>query len=290
MVRTLLIRGMLIGFVAGLLAFGFAKLFGEPQIDRAIAFEDQMNQAKGEDPETEIVSRAVQSSIGLFIGVVVYGSALGGLFALVFAFVYGRAGRLSPRGTAALLACAGFVAIVVAPALKYPPNPPAVGEPETIGYRTEVYFLMISISIIALIAAMTIRRRLIGRFGSWNATLVGAAGFIVIVAVAQLLLPSINEVPDQFPAVVLWRFRIASLGIEFVLWTVIGVLFGIVAERVLAEQYRCVSPALRQNEASISFTRSNSYRFSAKETRRKILFSKLYQKLLLAVSFRRTRL
>jgi predicted cobalt transporter CbtA len=235
MVRTLLMRGMLIGFVAGVLAFGFAKLIGEPQVDRAIAFENQMNQAKGEAPETEIVSRAVQSGIGLFTGVVVYGTALGGLFALVFAFAYGRVGCLSPRGTAALLACAGFIAIVVVPALKYPPNPPAVGEPETIGYRTEVYFLMIVISITAVIAAMTIRRHLIGRFGSWNAALIGAATFIVIVAVAQLLLPSINEVPDQFPAVVLWRFRIASLGIEFVLWTVIGLLFGLVAERVLAD-------------------------------------------------------
>lgn len=252
MVRTLLMRGMLIGFIAGLLAFGFAKLIGEPQIDRAIAFENQMNQAKGEAPETELVSRAVQSSIGLFAGVVVYGTALGGLFALVFAFAYGRAGLLSPRGTAALLACIGFIAIVAVPALKYPPNPPAVGEPETIGYRSELYFLMILISITAAIAATAIRRGLVSRFGSWNAALIGAAAFIVMVAVAQLLLPGIDEVPDQFPAVVLWRFRIASLGIEFVLWTAIGLLFGIAAERTLAEQYRFVNPALRQNEFSDS--------------------------------------
>jgi predicted cobalt transporter CbtA len=245
MVRTLLMRGMLIGFVAGLLAFGFAKIFGEPQVDRAIAFENQMNQAKGEASETEIVSRAVQSSIGLFTGVVVYGTALGGLFALVFAFAYGRLGRLSPRVTAAMLACAGFIAVVVVPTLKYPPNPPAVGEPETIGYRSELYFLMILISITAMIAAMIIRRRLIGRFDGWNAALIGAAAFIVIVVVAQLLLPSINEVPDQFPTVVLWRFRIASLGVEFILWTVIGLLFGMVAQRALVEQYRFANPGLR---------------------------------------------
>jgi hypothetical protein len=39
MVRTLLVRGMLVGLVAGLLVFGFGKLFGEPQVDRAITFE-----------------------------------------------------------------------------------------------------------------------------------------------------------------------------------------------------------------------------------------------------------
>jgi hypothetical protein len=46
MVRTLLVRGMLVGIVAGLLSFGFLKIYGEPQVDRAIAFETQMDEAK----------------------------------------------------------------------------------------------------------------------------------------------------------------------------------------------------------------------------------------------------
>ena len=77
MVRTLLIWGMVVGIVAGLLAFGFAKVFGEPQVDRAIAFEDQLDRAKGEAPEPELVSRSVQSGVGLLTGVVVYGTAFG---------------------------------------------------------------------------------------------------------------------------------------------------------------------------------------------------------------------
>src|SRR5580704_3238575 len=113
MVGNLLLRGMLVGVFAGLLAFGYAKIFGEPQVDRAIAFEDQMNQAIGEAPEPELVSRPVQSGVGLLTGVVVYGTAFGGLFALAFAFAYQRIGHLSARGTAALLAGAGFVALVL---------------------------------------------------------------------------------------------------------------------------------------------------------------------------------
>jgi hypothetical protein len=58
-----------------------------------------------------------------------------------------------------------------------------------------------------------------------------------MIAIAQVLLPDINEVPDQFPAVVLWRFRIVSLGIQVILWSTLGLLFGVVAERVLAKEY-----------------------------------------------------
>ncbi|MSQ32395.1 MAG: hypothetical protein EXR59_04055, partial [Dehalococcoidia bacterium] len=81
MVRTLLIRGMLVGVVAGLLAVGFAKIFGEPQIDKATAFENQMPQAAGEPSEPELVSRAIQSSVGLLTGVLLYGTAIGGIYA-----------------------------------------------------------------------------------------------------------------------------------------------------------------------------------------------------------------
>jgi hypothetical protein len=256
MVRQLLVRGMLAGVLAGLLAFGFAKVFGEPQVDHAIAFEEQaakaeakantqsmagMNMAGGmqmsnaEAAEPALVSRATQAGLGLFTGVVIYGAAFGGLFALVFAFAYGRIGPLSPRATSALLAGAAFLALVVVPDLKYPANPPAVGHPDTIGQRTGLFLAMIVISIAALVIAIALGRRLAARLGGWNAGFVGGAAFILLVAAAQILLPAINEVPDQFPAVVLWRFRIASLGLEAILWTTIGLVFGIMAESVLVK-------------------------------------------------------
>jgi hypothetical protein len=261
MVRQLLVRGMLAGVLAGLLAFGFAKVFGEPQVDHAIAFEGRMDTAQkmdkaqktnapsiagmstsggtemsnAEAAEPVLVSRAVQAGLGLFTGVVVYGAAFGGLFALVFAYGYGRIGSLSPRATSALLAGAAFLTLVVVPDLKYPANPPAVGHPDTIGQRTGLFLAMIVISIAALVLAIALGRRLAARLGGWNAGFVGGAIFILLVAVAQILLPAIDEVPDQFPAVVLWRFRIASLGLEAILWTTIGLVFGIMAETVLVK-------------------------------------------------------
>jgi len=258
MVRTLLIRGMLAGLFAGLLAFGFAKIFGEPQVDRAIAFEEQMaaseeaapamTMAAGEEMdhhamEEELVSRQVQSTIGLFTGVVVVGAALGGLFALVFAFAYGRVGRLGPRVTAALLAAAGFVTFAFVPGLKYPANPPSVGAAETIGYRTELYFLMVLISLAAAVAAIMLGRRLVARHGGWNAALLAAGAFLAVIVVAQLVMPSINEIPNGFPADLLWRFRVVSFGIQFILWTTIGLTFGVLAERAMTDRFGRARPA-----------------------------------------------
>ncbi len=251
MVRTLLIRGMLVGLVAGLLVFSFGKLVGEPQVDRAIAFETALNEAKADAAkampmpveEPELVSRAVQAGFGLFTGVVVYSAAFGGLFALVFAFANGRVGALSPRAVSALLAAGGIIAVCIVPSLKYPANPPAVGEPETIGVRTGLYFIMMLISIAAMVFAVIARQRLAPRYGAWSAALTAAAGYLVVVILAGLLLPVINEVPDAFPAVLLWEFRMASLGMQAVMWTTIGLLFGWLTERATAAQhpFRAVS-------------------------------------------------
>ena len=238
MVGSLLLRGMLVGVVAGLLAFGFARVFGEPQVDRAIAFEEQLSQATGkaQEHEPELVSRKTQAGLGLFIGVVVYGAAIGGLFALVFAFVYGRVGRIGPRGTAALLALVGFVALVLVPGLKYPANPPSVGSFETIGVRTQLFFAMLAISVVAMVLAAALARRLAEHYGVWNGALLAGAVFIAIIAVAYHALPGINEVPQQFSATLLWQFRLASLGIHVVFWTALGLLFGALTERSLAER------------------------------------------------------
>ena len=244
MVRTLLVRGMLTGILAGLLAFGFLKLYGEPQVDRAIAFETQMDEAKAAaerakgmkvEEEPELVSRKVQASIGLFTAVMVYSTAFGGLFALVFAFAYGRMpGAFTPRGVSLLLAAIGFVAIYAVPNLKYPANPPSIGNPATIGVRTALYFGMIAISIAAMVCSISLKRLLLPRFGDWNATLVAAAFYIVLVIVAGLVLPAVNEVPAGFPAAVLWNFRMASLGAQAIMWTTLAFVFGAAAQRASA--------------------------------------------------------
>ena len=238
MARALLLRGMLAGMLAGLLASVFAALFGEPQLELAIGFESLTNHAA----EPELVSRAMQRSVGLLIAGVASGAALGGIVALVFAFAYRRIGPHGARALAALLSGAGFLAVVLVPQLKYPANPPPIGAAETIGLRTAVYFEMILIALAALVLAVLIARLLLARIGAWNAWLVAACVFICLVTVVQLVLPAVNEVPQGFPADVLWRFRMASLGTQFVLWASIGAIFGALAERVLTGKTRHAAP------------------------------------------------
>src|SRR5256885_7716455 len=85
MVRSLLVRGMLVGLAAALLALLVAWIFGESQVGRAIAFEEHRAALAGEPPEPELVSRSVQKTLGLATGIGVFGVALGGLFALAYA-------------------------------------------------------------------------------------------------------------------------------------------------------------------------------------------------------------
>jgi predicted cobalt transporter CbtA len=258
MIRQLLIRGMIAGLVAGLVGFGFARTFGEPSVARAIAFESQhehetaaphdhaaataqphddaastQSHSHGHGDDEELVSRGTQAGLGLLTGVAVFGTALGGLFSLVFAFAYGRMGALRARGTSALLALVGFVSVAVVPFIKYPPNPPAVGNPETIGPRTALFFGMIAVSIVAAVLAVRLQRRLQPRHGNWNATLVAGAAYVVVIALVQFALPAVDEVPAEFSASLLWDFRVAALGIQALIWATLGLVFGALAAREL---------------------------------------------------------
>lgn len=231
---SLLVRGLLVGLFAGLLAGTFAYVMGEPHIDAAIAIEEAADsahthsdesalaeqEAEEEAGEEELVSRAGQRA-GLFLATSLYGVALGGVFAVGFALLRRRL-RTPSDGFAALgLAAAGFLGIVLVPFLKYPPNPPAVGDPETITRRTVTYLLTIVLGLLAVWLAVWVSRRAPAQ-PDWLRPAAGVAAFVATVVVAYLVLPAVNEVPGDFPAVLLWQFRLSSLGTQVVLWSLLG--------------------------------------------------------------------
>ncbi|MGW9371719.1 CbtA family protein [Streptomyces xanthophaeus] len=230
--RTLLVRGMLAGLLAGVAAFLVAYLLGESKVDAAIAIEEAA--AHGHDHGEEApVSRALQATAGLGTGVLLYGVALGGIAALVYCYALGRLGRFGPRATAALVTGALFVTVTLVPFLKYPANPPAVGDPGTATRRTVLYLLMIALSALLAAGALILGRRLAPSLGNWNASTAAGVAFVAAVGLSYALLPGINEVPAGFPAALIWEFRLASLAIQTALWATFGLAFGYLAERAL---------------------------------------------------------
>jgi Probable cobalt transporter subunit (CbtA) len=245
--RSFLVRGLLAGLIAGLAAFGVAFVVGEPSINAAIALEEAGSAAEhthdeavphshgaetGETTEKAVVSRDLQATAGLLTATVIAGTTLGGLLGVLSALALGRLGGLGPRGSTLAVTAITFVALYVVPFAIYPPNPPAVGSPDTIGWRTALYFITMAISVIAAVAAVLGGRRLAQRWSGWHATLAALAGFGVVVVIATALLPNYNEVPDGFPAALLYEFRSASFLISFILWGALGVVLAELAGRL----------------------------------------------------------
>jgi len=244
--RSFLIRGLLAGIVAGLLSFAVGYFVGEPQVDAAIAVEEAGSapadhdaddptaehshdeeataggHSHGEDGGT-VVSRQNQASWGLLTGTLAVGAALGGIIGVASAFAVGRLGRLRPAASTALVAAIGFVAVTFVPFLKYPATPPAVGEADTIGTRTTVYFVLLAISLVAAVAAVLLGRRLLADRGAYQAIVISGLAYLVVIIVAVALLPTVNEIGD-FPADTLWYFRRASLLTLGTMWLTIGVV------------------------------------------------------------------
>lgn len=261
MEKQIIGRGLLAGALAGVFAFIFARIFVEPVIERAIGYEEGVGAAH-EAMETaahaghhhgegvEGFTRGVQMNIGMGFGVLAFSVAIAALFSVVFAVAYGRVGNISARLLSVYVAGGMLLSLYVVPALKYPASPPAVSLDETIRQRTLLYLLMVVLSAALLVGAVYLGRRLVGRLGTWNATLAAAGSYIVAVAVVMLVLPTIDEIPgpltdaagnivyEGFPADDLYEFRLFSLGTQIVMYATIALVFGAMVARLLGEKRR----------------------------------------------------
>jgi hypothetical protein len=238
--RNFLIRGLLAGLISGILTFAVAYVAGEPSVDAAIAFEAKAADHPGtaehsHDENGAEVSRQNQSTWGLLTGTVATGVAYGGIVALVAAFAMGRLGRLRPSVSTALVAALGFVSVQLVPFLKYPSVPPAVGNADTIGERTTQFFVLLAISVIAMIAAVLLTRALLDRLGTYTAVLIGAAAYLAVVVLAGFLMPTVNEI-GAFPGDTLWYFRRGSIITLATLWGVIGIALTGFVGRLYAQE------------------------------------------------------
>jgi predicted cobalt transporter CbtA len=215
--RRLLKQGVLAGVAGGAALAVVLRLIGEGPIGRAVALE-----GRGGD---EMFSRGTQQ-VGGMVAAVLYGAALGAVFTVAYAAVRHRLRATDDWRAAVALAAAGFAGVFLLPFLKYPANPPAVGDPDTIGKRTALYLLAVAWSLVATWGGWRAWRALMARGvpvpKAVPATLAVWVGLAVIGLVA---LPSSPD-PVDAPATLIWQFRLASVAGAATFWSVMGLVFG----------------------------------------------------------------
>jgi hypothetical protein len=239
---AILLRGLLAGLIAGLLAGVFGYAFGEPKVDAAIAIEQatadaEAHAAGGEEAHSHgddaLVSREGQKG-GLFLATGLYGVAMGGLLATAYTLLRRRLRTTDDSRAALGLAGAALLGLVLVPFVKYPPNPPAVGDPATIDQRTVSYLSIVVIGLVAVWAGVLGSRSVRAAAPEWLRLSAGLGAFLLVVVVGYVLLPNIDEVPDTFPPSLLWNFRVTSLGTQLTLWVSLAVAFTALLARLHA--------------------------------------------------------
>lgn len=238
--RTFLVHGLVAGLLAGVAAFVVAYTVGDPQVDRAIALEEAASApaSDGHDHthgEEAAVSRSTQSTLGLATGTLAIGTVLGGLTGLLAAVGLGRLGGLRPAASTALVALLGAVSFSIVPFLKYPATPPAVGSGETIDNRTALWFGFVAFSVVGVVAAVAVARWGARRWTGVPGVIAGLVTYVVVVAVAALAFPKVDELGD-FPAGILWDFRVSSLLTLLAMWAVIGAVLTALVDRTWRRQ------------------------------------------------------
>ncbi|MCX4091915.1 CbtA family protein [Nocardia sp. alder85J] len=272
MEKKIIGRGVLLGALGGSIAFIFARIMAEPIIDRAIDYESgrddaqmALDKAAGKpmpDMGPDIFTRHQQQNLGLPFGMIVFGAAMGALFAVVYYLAIRRAGKITTRNLALLVSGGMFLTLYAVPFLKYPANPPSIGHPDTIKARTALYVGMIVISVVVLLAAVWLGRKLAARLDNWTATIAASVSFVVVMAVVMVILPPLGhlsadrsafgnfdtETPQPlkdpsgtivypgFPADDLFHFRLYSFAAQLILWVIIGVGFAWLAPRLLGDR------------------------------------------------------
>lgn len=215
-------RALLAGLAAAVVASIFHLVLTEPVIDRAIELEGALVHAEGRDPQP-VVSREAQR-VGLASGFLIYGLSSALLFGAAFHLVQRWLPGSSPARRGLLLAAAAYWATALFPFVKYPANPPGVGDAETIAYRQGLYLGFLALSLASVAGAV-----LIGTYLERSSRMgLGLPVAVVLLAMsagaAFAFMPS-NPDPVLLPEAIVSTFRGLALGGLTLFWVVLGSTF-----------------------------------------------------------------
>lgn len=228
LVGITLSSGVIAGIILAFLNLGIL----EPTIDKAIALEVQKQVSLGENVNmSELIDYRYWQKAGAFAGGAIYGVGLASLFGVVFVFARSKLPGKNNKQKAILLAGIMWLVLFLMVALKYPANPPAVGDPETIYYRETLYVCYILISGLAALgmAVIWIRTRMNSK------KIIIPLMYAAIMVTAYVVMPS-NPDKIEISMDLIQTFRILTAITIGVFWAILGIIFGSLWDKFLSRE------------------------------------------------------
>ena len=217
-----LISGTLAGAIHGTVNF----VIVEPYLDQAIGIENQNLFASGEEENTaqfwaEYESYRIWQKSGQVLAGIILGIAMGSLFGIVYALSRNSLPGKNDVTKAVILAGIMWITIYLIPFLKYPANPPTVGDGETVALRAILYISFILLSGIGAFVFYKLSKKFQN-----NKKYFGLFGYVIFIMIVFFVMP---ENPDQItaPMNLVNEFRLMSiLGVSS-FWGSIGIILGL---------------------------------------------------------------
>src|ERR671918_2127914 len=214
---------LLAGAIAGTILGIINQVAVEPYIEQAIELEMRNTAQSGQviDPAEFAAYRFWQKG-GEIIAGTILGLSIGSLYGIVFAYTRGSISGTNNKKKALIVASIMWFVLFLMPALKYPPNPPAVGNPETIYYRQSLYVAFLAISGFSALGLAFLYRKMAS---SNTKKAIIPSAYAAIMAGAYLAMPA-NPDPINAPIDLVIGFRITSAITISMFWALLGVIFG----------------------------------------------------------------
>jgi predicted cobalt transporter CbtA len=214
---------LLAGAIAGTTLGAINQVVVEPYIDHAVELETHnANQSSQIINSAEFTAYRLWQKGGEIVAGTILGLSIGSLFGIVFAYTHSSVPGSNNKKKALIVAGIMWFVLFLMPALKYPANPPAVGDPETIYYRQSLYVAFLAISGFSALGLAFLYRKM-GALNMKKAII--PAAYAAIISGAYLAMPA-NPDPINAPMDLVMGFRITSAITISMFWGLLGVIFG----------------------------------------------------------------
>jgi MFS family permease len=179
---------LLAGAIAGTILGAINQIAVEPYIDHAVELEMQnTNQSSQIINPAEFTAYRLWQRGGEIVAGTILGLSIGSLFGIVFAYTHSSVPGSNNKKKALIVASIMWFVLFLMPALKYPANPPAVGDPETIYYRQSLYVAFLVISGFSALGLAFLYRKM-GALNIKKAII--PAAYAAIISGAYLAMPA----------------------------------------------------------------------------------------------------